>query len=400
MDGNSENINAFVATITNELTGDYDNYYYCHHNIPQGREPVTLGTYETDASTVLIQEDNEGNVVSVFLMDATYLKDNSLSTDKDLFVSATAVEAIGYRFAGKATQIESSVITDSSDLEEITIYVGDKNNVLLNDEEINSNKSGGYAYFANAPIIEGSKPTVQPGSGTSTGGGHGTGGGGGGGGSASVVKPNPDDDKLTENDKESEDNKDENQVITPPVSTDTVPSNIAKELKGHWGEDEITSLYKAGIVTGDTEGLRLKDSISRAEFVALIIRALNMDTTKYDNTFLDVDSDDWHAAYIATAYNAGLVGGADGMFRPDDTITREEMCKIVACTIDADYQLKQTEFKDNDSISPWALEYINKVYSLGIVNGMDDGTFAPKNNTLREQAFIVLSRLCETLKKY
>ena len=384
IDGDKENINAFVATITNELTGDYDNYYYSHHNIPQGREPVTLGTYETDASTVLIQEDNEGNVVSVFLMDATYLKDNSLDTDKVLFVSATAVEAIGYRFAGKTTQIQSSVVTDYSGLEEITIYVGDKNNILLNDEEINSNKSGGYAYFANVPIIEGSKPTVQPGD-TPSAGVHGT-GGGGGGGSTPTVKPTPDEE--TEDDKD-----DETKLPVPTVPTDKVPLNIAKELDGHWGEEEITSLYKAGIVTGDANGLRLKDSISRAEFVALVVRTLNLEFSEYGNTFLDVDSDDWYAPYIATAYGMGLIGGAEGMFRPDDTITREEMCKIIACVTDDEYELKQVEFKDTASISPWALEYINKVYSMGIVNGMDDGTFAPKNNALREQAFIILVRL-------
>ena len=392
LDGDKENINAFAAKITNELTGDYDNYYFCHHNIPQGRQPVTLGAFETDASTALIQLDKDGNVVSAFLMDATYLRDNSRTTDKDLFVSKTPVKAISYRFAGKTTQIESSVITDSSALQEITIYVGDKNYIILNDEEINSNKSGGYVYFADTPIVEGTEITPDKPNGSTTGG-HGT-GGGGGGGSASVVKPKPEDNK------ENEDNKDdENQVIVPPVSTDTVPTNIAKELKGHWGEDEITSLYKSGIVTGDANGLRLKDSISRAEFVALIVRALGLGISEYNNTFFDVDFKDWHASYIATAYDAGLIGGSKGMFRPDDTITREEMCKIIACATDVEYELKQVEFRDNDSISPWALEYINKVYSLGIVNGMDDGTFAPKNNALREQAFMVLARLQNIINK-
>ena len=110
-----------------------------------------------------------------------------------------------------------------------------------------------------------------------------------------------------------------------------------------------------------------------------------------------MDSKDWYAPYIATAYSVGLVGGSDGMFRPDDTITREEMCKIIACATDSEFELKQVDFKDADSISPWALEYINKVYSMGIVNGMDDGTFAPKNNALREQAFVILKRFINTI---
>ena len=63
-----------------------------------------------------------------------------------------------------------------------------------------------------------------------------------------------------------------------------------------------------------------------------------------------------------------------------------------------EFELKQVGFKDTDSISPWAMEYVNKVYSLGIVKGMDDGTFAPKNNALREQAFIILARLISVMK--
>ncbi|MBR5518014.1 MAG: S-layer homology domain-containing protein, partial [Clostridia bacterium] len=222
------------------------------------------------------------------------------------------------------------------------------------------------------------------------------------GGGGAAVKPPVENDKEDEDNKEDTENKENNddnsQVVVPPSTEVTVPSNIVKELDGHWGEDEISSLYKAGIVTGDAEGLRLKDSISRAEFVTLVVRTLGLETVDYNNTFLDVDSADWHAPYIATAYSMGLVGGSDGMFRPDDTITREEMCKIIACATDAEFELKQSDFKDIDSISPWALEYVNKVYSLGIVNGMDDGTFAPKNNALREQAFIILARLKNVIK--
>ena len=63
----------------------------------------------------------------------------------------------------------------------------------------------------------------------------------------------------------------------------------------------------------------------------------------------------------------------------------------IAATND-EFELKQADFKDADSISPWAMEYVNKAYSLGIVNGMDDGSFAPKSNALREQAFVMIAR--------
>ena len=49
-------------------------------------------------------------------------------------------------------------------------------------------------------------------------------------------------------------------------------------------------------------------------------------------------------------------------------------------------------------ISEWAKESVQIAYSLGIINGMGDGNFAPKENALREQAFVMLSRFVEKIK--
>ena len=86
------------------------------------------------------------------------------------------------------------------------------------------------------------------------------------------------------------------------------------------------------------------------------------------------------------------------MFRPTDTITREEICKIIASATDVKTELKPLEFSDNDKISNWAKDSVQKVYSIGIVNGMGDNSFAPKSNALREQAFVMLARLIELNK--
>ncbi len=130
-----------------------------------------------------------------------------------------------------------------------------------------------------------------------------------------------------------------------------------------------------------------------------MVRALKLDLKEYDNNFTDVDKNNWYTPYVAAAYNAGLVSGADGMFRPDDLITREEMCKIIVQAADVDCELKENNFNDEHMISDWALGYVNKAYSLGIVNGMDDGNFAPTNNTLREQAFVILARMKNIIDK-
>ena len=50
-------------------------------------------------------------------------------------------------------------------------------------------------------------------------------------------------------------------------------------------------------------------------------------------------------------------------------------------------------FTDTEAISDWAEHSVEKVVSLGLMYGMDDNSFAPKNATKRSEAFVVIYRL-------
>jgi len=386
-------VNSFVAKIKNTLTGDESYYYYYHLNDESKKTKVNLGRFSTDATTMLVETDLNGNVVSTFLMDATILEDNTI-TDKILFQSKTPVESIAYEKNGQIFDVYSSTITDEQ-MNDVTMYAPGMLNVRLDEDFIDGKKSGKYLYFGDEPIFIGTEEDEVTGETVTTPDDdqHGQNnytpapGGGGGGGGAPAPKP-PVEDKPEDTTPE---------VVLPPEEI-TVPSNITNELESHWGKDAITSLYKGGIITGDNNGLRLKDSISRAEFTALVVRALGLENAEYKDGFKDVKSNDWYAQYIATAFENGLISGADGMFRPNDTITREEICKIISSAIEVEGELEELDFADKGEISPWAIDSVKIAFSLGIVNGMDNGSFAPKSNALREQAFVMLSRMLSVIK--
>ena len=87
-------------------------------------------------------------------------------------------------------------------------------------------------------------------------------------------------------------------------------------------------------------------------------------------------------------------GDGDGRFRPEDPITREEMCQVL-------YNLLGRQpvedggdslFPDDGEISPWAREAVYACHSLGLVLGNDDGSFRPRENTQRSQAATVFVR--------
>ena len=91
-------------------------------------------------------------------------------------------------------------------------------------------------------------------------------------------------------------------------------------------------------------------------------------------------------------------GDADGSFRPNDSISREEMAKVLVNA----YKIKtgtseigsaELSYTDNAEIAVWAAEYVSQAGELGLIKGMDDGSFAPKSSMTRAQGAAVIYRL-------
>ena len=105
---------------------------------------------------------------------------------------------------------------------------------------------------------------------------------------------------------------------------------------------------------------------------------------------------EWYASYLASAKENGLIDGDGGKANPNDVITREQMAKMLvsACEIQGKTaDAEDVTYTDFDAVSDWAKEFVKKASALEILNGFEDGTFAPKGNVLREQAFVAVYRL-------
>ena len=211
----------------------------------------------------------------------------------------------------------------------------------------------------------------------------GGGGGGGGFGGGAVVK-------VPEKDKETPTKPPEQ----PPEQPTEKPTD---ELTGHWGESEIRPLIEKGIVEGDGKSLNLDGKVTRAEFVTMLIRGMNIELVKFENAGNDVEATDWFADYIQTAVENGFMQGSENLLRPNDFITREEaatvMMNVYESIFDKAEDATAPEFSDEDSISPWAKESVENAASLGLIKGFDSGEFAPLENLKREQAMVMVYRM-------
>lgn len=166
-----------------------------------------------------------------------------------------------------------------------------------------------------------------------------------------------------------------------------------EDITNHWAKNYIESLASKHIVNGKNDkNFDPNGKITRAEFVKMIVKALEIDINKYKGTFSDVKADAWYADYIQTAYDNGIVKGkVEGkIFDPKGLITREEIFTIIARAMKVkpskDVQTILSNFKDYKDISGYALEHTAGLVEQKIVSGYSDNTIKPKANATRAEA--------------
>ncbi|MDN5331084.1 MAG: hypothetical protein PWP45_309 [Tepidanaerobacteraceae bacterium] len=168
------------------------------------------------------------------------------------------------------------------------------------------------------------------------------------------------------------------------------------EASFKWAKDAVEALGGAGIVTG-VDGTRFEPrrAVTRAEFVSLLVRALGLEPkTGRKGQFKDVKEDAWSAKAVYTAADWGFVNGyEDGTFRPNGTITREEIAVILSRTFGLASSGKKPDFKDRKMISPWSEESVAAAVAGGLLKGFEDGTFRPKATASRAETAVIIYRI-------
>lgn len=98
-----------------------------------------------------------------------------------------------------------------------------------------------------------------------------------------------------------------------------------------WGSVYIENLYNRGIINGKAEGIFApEDSITREEFVKLITELFDFSDERYYVNFSDVNREEWYYKYVAVAYKHGIINGVgNNRFGVGENITRQDICKII-----------------------------------------------------------------------
>jgi len=386
---------AIWVRITNNLNGEFSDYYYYHLNDKTAKQEVKIGEYITDADALLVEENENGDAVSVFIYNGTYVK-SPFYADEYLFKSETP-KTLGYKLNGSG-MVEIStdkVLNDpdnlrtafaEEDLKDLTIYTGVKSHgALFNTNMVaDTAKSGGYLYFGDSPIVEGTetdssaqdKEDVKPN--------HG--GGGGGGGAVSkppVVEPPVDNPPVVE---------------PPLVEPDTVTPSYDDVKETDWFATYVTELSAKGVISGDGTGkFNPNDNVTREQFLKMLVEAADIESEESENIFADVNDEAWYKPYVLKAKNFGIVNGvSDKEFGIGSNITRQDMAVMIARTLEKlteEIDVEEVnEFKDFDNVSDYAKDSVSLMKSIGLIEGYNN-EYRPLDKLTRAEAAKVICQL-------
>ena len=132
----------------------------------------------------------------------------------------------------------------------------------------------------------------------------------------------------------------------------------------------------SGRTLGDGRYFMPDETVSRAEFVAMAMKAAGMRAdSSLGRTFFDDNSDIPTAliSYVATAQRLGIIDGdyteVGLVFEPNRAITKNEAARIISGILGLSLSEEDEVYLDNPSVSQSARASVSAMFTLGIFDG-------------------------------
>jgi S-layer family protein len=133
----------------------------------------------------------------------------------------------------------------------------------------------------------------------------------------------------------------------------------------------------------------MKKVLSLVLVLAMVLSSMSF---AFASTFEDVADTDYSKA-VETLTALGIVTGyEDGTYRPEKTITRAEMAKLMVITLGYGDLVAGSKSNFTDTQGHWADAYIALAAGKGIVVGTGDGKFAPDRTVSYDEVYTMLVR--------
>ncbi len=194
----------------------------------------------------------------------------------------------------------------------------------------------------------------------------------------------------------------------------------------NWAFDEVAKAWDLGIMDWKDE-YSYTSPITREEFCELVYSYITNvlsnildEEIKPDEYKRVVDTENYavqclvgqgiiegksvvEICALPLANGKGIPNSYDITFAPNDYLTREEaatiLLRLINKTIDVPATEMYFEFEDGNEISDWADNAVQVMCNLGIMKGVGNNKFAPKDTYTTEQAIATVVRVYDAQSK-
>ena len=154
---------------------------------------------------------------------------------------------------------------------------------------------------------------------------------------------------------------------------------------GEWFYNAVYFAKAHGIMNGvgDTGEFQPSAPTTRAQAATVLYNVYSKGEVASSCNKPDVDQSEWYANAVNWCVAHGIMTGYDdgsNTFGPNDSLTREQMCKVLAIATKADYAsadpAKYNALLGTEETDEWARPFVVWAVDEGLVNGIDnhDGT--------------------------
>ena len=176
------------------------------------------------------------------------------------------------------------------------------------------------------------------------------------------------------------------------------------DVDKHWARTIIENMGARMIVQG-TGGDRFTPdrSVTRAEFIAILVRGLGLKLEEGPSLFTDVQEDVWYKSALNTAYVYQIISGyEDGAIHGGEKLTRQEAMVMIANAMKLTGLHRATGdnssslldgYADAGSVAAWAKDAVIQCLQSSIVAGRSASELAPTSLITRAEVTAIVQRL-------
>lgn len=169
-----------------------------------------------------------------------------------------------------------------------------------------------------------------------------------------------------------------------------------------WAGASVEFLAAYGITTGTGDGATFSpaSTLTRGDYILMLYRTFGFSSTAAAGNFTDVAAGSYYAEALAHAKALGIATAeADGSFRPNDPVTRQDAMVFLLRAMQAvnrsvpnAYDSYLSRFPDGASVADYARTAMAAMAQAGVIQGNGQGKLNPTGTLNRAEMAVILHR--------